>query len=290
VSAFRPPASSLFRASATHRRTGPRSGFKSATALWTSKPHGRSLDRAGNGIGTRTASRSNTPAMSLQSRNPNSSSLEQTVIHAIKIGPETLRKQRPALTKNAMECAMDYHPLPPVEYLRQCFSYDPKTGDLTWRIRPRSLFDTDKGWRIANTKAAGKPALRTRTKFGFAGNINAVPVKTARVIFTIYHGREPNGFIDHINGNCFDNRIENLREVDKLANAQNRARVASSRRTYHGVGARNSKWFAVIRVAGKDHWLGTYLTEREAIAARKRAEKSFGFHPNHGRPPMRRAD
>ena len=28
----------------------------------------------------------------------------------------------------------------PVEYLRECFHYDPETGELTWKERPLSHF------------------------------------------------------------------------------------------------------------------------------------------------------
>jgi len=34
------------------------------------------------------------------------------------------------------------------EYLREAFDYDPKTGVLTWRKRPREHFNTDRGWKI----------------------------------------------------------------------------------------------------------------------------------------------
>lgn len=205
---------------------------------------------------------------------------------AKKIGPETLRKQRPALTTTRRNRAMDYRPLPPVEFLRNCFLYEPETGALTWRVRPRDMFETAKGWRIANVKFAGKPALACRTKYGLTGSLQYegewLEVKTGRVAYAIHHGREPDGFVDHINGNPFDNRADNLRVVTKQQNNANKARRKSSR-PYQGVYFRKGKWVASIRYQRKDYWLGSFTSVEAAICARKEAEQKFGFHPNHGR-------
>jgi hypothetical protein len=42
-----------------------------------------------------------------------------------------------------------------------------------------------------------------------------------RIIWALHHGREPEGFIDHINGKPWDNRIENLREATPAQNRWN---------------------------------------------------------------------
>lgn len=217
-----------------------------------------------------------------------SNSLEQNVIHAKKNGPETLRQQRPALATTRRNRAMDYRPLPPAEYLRNCFSYDPQTGVLVWRVRPREMFQTAKGWRIANAKFAGKPALTCRSSHGYVGRMQYegewFAVKASRIAYAVHHGRDPDGFIDHINGNPLDNRADNLRVVTKHENALNRAKVASDR-PYHGVRQCKGRWSASIRYQQKDRWLGTFDTVGEAIAARKSAEAELGFHENHGRAP-----
>ena len=44
----------------------------------------------------------------------------------------------------------------PIEYLRECFDYNQKTGVLRWRARPRHHFKATKGWRSSHTQVAGK--------------------------------------------------------------------------------------------------------------------------------------
>ena len=46
-----------------------------------------------------------------------------------------------------------------------------------------------------------------------------------RVVWAWHHGRLPTMQIDHINGNGFDNRIENLREVTQSENMRNQHRT-----------------------------------------------------------------
>ena len=44
-----------------------------------------------------------------------------------------------------------------------------------------------------------------------------------------------------------------------------------------------NKWKAQIKYKYKPYSLGYFDKKSDAIAARKAAEKDFGFHPNHGR-------
>ncbi len=67
-------------------------------------------------------------------------------------------------------------------------------------------------------------------------------------------------FIDHINHIRDDNRLENLRVVDRTGNAWNR----SSDKGFHKF---NDKYITRITVNKKRLWIGTFDTEEEARQA-----------------------
>jgi hypothetical protein len=51
--------------------------------------------------------------------------------------------------------------------------------------------------------------------------VGGTSYKRYRLIWKMHHGKDPLGFIDHINGDTFDDRIENLRDVVLGENARN---------------------------------------------------------------------
>jgi hypothetical protein len=74
--------------------------------------------------------------------------------------------------------------------------------------------------------------------------------------------------VDHIDGNGLNNQRSNLRLVTIRQNAHNRHTTKKSG-SHPGVYLRRDtgKWRAGICYKGKQHWLGSYLTEAEAISA-----------------------
>lgn len=102
-----------------------------------------------------------------------------------------------------------------------------------------------------------------------------------RIIWKLVHGTEPKQ-IDHINGDRSDNRIENLREVNGTQNARNMKLRTCNTVGCHGVYKHGGRWRAVITLGGKKKHLGVFDSTKEAIAARKAAERKYGFHENHG--------
>ena len=51
-----------------------------------------------------------------------------------------------------------YDPMPSADYLRSCFDYNPETGDLYWKQRPREHFPSINAWHMWNTQHAGDRA------------------------------------------------------------------------------------------------------------------------------------
>jgi len=74
-------------------------------------------------------------------------------------------------------------------------------------------------------------------------------------------------YIDHINGICSDNRMENLRLVTRRENNQNKKVHRDGKLC--GITIQNSKYKAQIQINGKQIYLGYYDTEQEAHKAYK---------------------
>lgn len=87
----------------------------------------------------------------------------------------------------------------------------------------------------------------------------------------------PKGMVvDHIDGNGLNNQRENLRVVTYRQNCQNRHTPKTS--IYPGVSwcKYKKRWFASIKINGKNRKLGRYNLEIDAYNAYTDALKSIG--------------
>ncbi|WP_027949855.1 HNH endonuclease signature motif containing protein [Haliea salexigens] len=165
-----------------------------------------------------------------------------------------------------------------VEILKSRLDYNSQTGNLTWKktCSPQNKF---KGM------AAGGIGVNGYIYIGIS--VNGVPVTLSahRVVYMISEGVEPQGEIDHINGDRADNRWANLRVVDRLENNKNMAKYKNNSSGVMGVyrNKNNGRWYAAISDTGKRISLGGYGDWMDAVCARKSAENKFGYHQNHGR-------
>lgn len=172
-------------------------------------------------------------------------------------------------------------PLPTQEQLRELLHYNPETGELFWKERPRSMFKSDRDWKIWNTRYSGKPAFTSLNKNGYHhGAILGVTYLAHRVIWKWMTGEEPDQ-IDHEFGNRSDNRWEKLKDIPGADNQKNMKRFSSNTSGCPGVGwnKANGRW--LVRIGRK--YLGYFDDFEAAVEARKAAEKQQGFHQNHGR-------
>ena len=80
-------------------------------------------------------------------------------------------------------------PLDP-KLLAETLDYDPATGALTWRHRPRSHFASDGAWSTRNTKFAGKPAGSISENGYIALRVNGLRLYGQRIAWAIYHGAD----------------------------------------------------------------------------------------------------
>ncbi|TNE58629.1 MAG: hypothetical protein EP341_03165 [Sphingomonadales bacterium] len=176
--------------------------------------------------------------------------------------------------------------LPDPKLLRKLLRYDPETGKLFWRERPRDIFTSDWYFRSWNTRFSGQEAFTAIDRDGYnVGKLLQRQMKAHRIIWCICYGEWPEDQIDHENGNRLDNRIENLREVSCAENLKNRKMPSTNKSGIMGVSWSNTKgkWRAEIGVDGKHVTIGLFDTAKAASKARKAAEAAHNFHPNHGR-------
>ena len=156
------------------------------------------------------------------------------------------------------------------EEVREMFDYDPSTGVLSWR-KPAGRWG-----RIPAGTVAGWHGGDTRYVQLLVGKKK---MWAHRAAFIHYHGKSPEGSVDHINGDIKDNRIANLRDVPHSINSHNhrKARVSNLSSGLLGVSRNHKGWRARIVVDGKEHCLGTFPTPEEAHSAYLKAKRSL--HP-----------
>lgn len=184
-----------------------------------------------------------------------------------KNGTETVLAHRPPLTTMQGICTMADRHLPSIEEVRQLLRYEPDTGKLFW-------------------KETGQEAFRAKSGNGYRrAHINGKRIYAHRLIWAIVHGFWPEDFIDHIDGDGYNNKLTNLRAVSRSGNARKQSINVKNTSGAMGVYWRKDtqKWSAEICINHKKKRLGAFADKELAIAARREAEREHGFHPNHGR-------
>lgn len=118
-------------------------------------------------------------------------------------------------------------------------------------------------WRhtlTGSSRIAGEVAGHTNEQGYIVIETGGKTVAAHRIVWLMHHGRWPLGEIDHLNGIRDDNRIENLRDVGRRTNTENR-RKASSRSATGELGVSmlpSGRYRARIRSVGHLHELGIF--------------------------------
>ena len=153
--------------------------------------------------------------------------------------------------------------------------------------RVHYLFEYRDGdlYRKVNSKKAkaGDKAGCNDHKNYLKTKIDNVAYFNHRIIFFMHHGYLPE-FIDHIDGNTLNNRIENLRPATNTQNQWNSKLPKTNTSGVKGVYwvKRDSKWRAMCRVNGTKYHIGIFTELSEAENAinnfRKTNHKEFANH------------
>jgi hypothetical protein len=172
----------------------------------------------------------------------------------------------------------------------EIFAYCPLTGNLTWKPRIGERKRVAKFNTVSAGTVAGSKAYATNNKSKPRGIVvrvrGAVPQDqyAHRMIWEMTNGPIPSGMvIDHINGNPFDNRLENLRLATHGQNLQNMRLRSRSKAGLKGVRYEASRnlWTAEIRANGVRYRLGRFQTK--GLAAVARAKAALRYHGEFAR-------
>lgn len=116
--------------------------------------------------------------------------------------------------------------------------------------------------------------------------LNGVNILVHRIVWQIHNGYiDSSIFIDHINHDRDDNRIENLRAVTKRENARNCSKRVDNSSGVTGVyfEKRLNLWYSrIVDDKGSFIHLCYFHDINDAIDARMKASIKFNYHQNHG--------
>jgi HNH endonuclease/AP2 domain len=156
------------------------------------------------------------------------------------------------------------------ELLHELFEY--RDGVLYWKV--------SRG-RLAK---AGDPVGSLNNTGYMRTHMKGKNYLNHRLIFMMHHGYLPK-YLDHINNNCLDNRIENLRECTRSGNQQNVLKRCDNTSGVKSVSWRKrlNKWQVRISVDGVRKYLGIYEDKELAeLVAEEARLKYHGEFANHG--------
>jgi hypothetical protein len=153
----------------------------------------------------------------------------------------------------------------------------------------KSLFDYQDGQFVRKSTNKMVTCSPTKGQFYLRIGINGKPYPLHRMIFLHQHGYLPK-VTDHIDGDRFNNRIENLREVTQQQNCLNRKHRSTSKSLYKNVflqtepnnPAWKRNWAVSLTVAGKRKYIGSFedleLADLVAQEARNLYHEQYARH------------
>jgi hypothetical protein len=145
------------------------------------------------------------------------------------------------------------------DLLHELFEY--RDGKLYWKQPGKSR---QMGKPAGSVIGDGYACIRIQYKL----------YRVHRLVWVMY-GNEPVPYIDHINGDKLDNRIENLRAATHSQNCMNRCQRSDNKSGVKGVRLKNGKWYGSIVLNGKTHCAGYFIKKEDAAIAVDKLRKEL---------------
>lgn len=160
------------------------------------------------------------------------------------------------------------------------------THDINWHDFFEYRDDGNLVWRVSRPggKAIAGGVAGNRRDDGYViVGLKGKKWLLHRIIFAMHHGYMPD-MIDHIDGDPFNNRVENLRKADISTNQHNRKLDVRNKLGVKNVYFHNrDKNYAVrMKVGGKVRTVGYFKAlELADLVAQMAREKYFGEFARH---------
>lgn len=156
--------------------------------------------------------------------------------------------------------------------IQTLFWYDEISGVLKWKVARggRNIGDP------AGTVDRKKGYLRIKCTI----NKKRTSYLAHRLIFIYMYGYNPEGDLDHINGDKLDNRINNIREISSQCNRRNCRVQKNNKSGIKGISWKSShkKWCVQIGTYYSVHYLGLFEDFDEAVCMRLAAEQCLNWY------------
>lgn len=154
-----------------------------------------------------------------------------------------------------------------LQRLRKTINYNKETGEFHWKT---SL----KNNQIKIGSMAGTIRRDGRTQIQFDGKLYLA----YRLAWLLTYEKWPDFEIDHIDGDPSNNRIDNLRDVNRSENSQNR-REPNKNKINKILGVykqkHDKKWHTRIFFLNKSLYVGRFDTAEEASEAYLKAKRIY---------------
>lgn len=151
--------------------------------------------------------------------------------------------------------------------LKQVLDYNRESGVFTWLVCSRN--------QMRKGSVAGHVSRDGYVKIQIGGK----EYLAHRLAWQYVYGETPPAYVDHINRDVTDNRIENLRACSNSENQMNRKAGTNSKTGLKGVSQCKGRYFARAKIKGVTHYKYGFETAEDAFDAacklRKELHKDF---------------